>query len=158
MRGKLGRSGIEEFPLKLVIITIIIAITVPLVTDALADYSKDQMELEIRSEMKRLITVVKLSYSSGIGTSIPMTIEIDEVFLQSLDYLYIGDEPGGRYGSVIRFRIEGGAKMIMLIDPPVPVVGPHSNGPVHLSEGVHKLRVTHISIEDQEYIRISFDS
>ena len=123
MRLSTDTRAVEGLPLKLIITAIVLAITIPLMFGALKTYDKSKVEQELNSEIDRFISAVQLIYSSGPGNSAVLEFRAAKGTFTGLDYIKFGDEPGGDYSSVIRYRISGMQETPTVIQSPnVPMM------------------------------------
>jgi len=147
-RPGLGKDkrGLEEMPLRLMIIAIIMAITVPMIFDALGEFSEDQVESNIQEEVAKIITAIKLSYSSGVGTSIPVSVSFSDGVLCSIEYIRLGDTLNETYESIVRFKITDSPRTYVPVEPYVPITNQQDggdSGPLVLSAGSYRLHAVH---------------
>lgn len=147
-RRGLGKDvrGLEEMPLQLMIVAIILAITVPMIFDALGEFSEDQVESNIEEEVRKIITAVKLSYSSGVGTSIPVSVSFSDGVLCSIEYIRLGDALNSTYESIVRFKITDQPRTYIPVEPYVPMTNQQDggeSGPLVLGSGSYRLHAVH---------------
>ena len=158
-KGILGKDGVEELPLKLIIIAIVVAITIPIMVDSLSNFSNDQVLSDIRAEIAKVVTAIKLSYSSGIGTSIPVTVSLQNGVMTSIDYIKIGDTRGAVYEAMIRFKVSTDNVQYIQIEPYIPVTyGPAGfTSPMTLSAGHYHLHAVHRGDGGNDYVEMVLD-
>jgi hypothetical protein len=141
-----NQSALEEMPLRLMIIVIVLAITIPMIVDALGEFSEDQVEMNVKAEVSKIITAVKLSYSSGVGTSIPVSVSFQNGVMCSINYIRIGDALNKTYESIVRFKITDQPRTFIPVDPYIPMTNRQegkASGPLVLEAGSYKLHVVH---------------
>lgn len=134
-----NNRAVEGLPLKLIITAIVLAITIPLMFGALKTYDKSKVEQELSAEIDEFISGVQLIYSSGPGNSAVLEFRAAKGTFTGLDYVIFGDEPGGDYSSVIRYRISGIQEVPTVIQSPnVPMMS-SSNSTFEIMAGNYEI-------------------
>jgi hypothetical protein len=115
--------GIEGFPLQLLIVAIVAAITAPVVYAGLETYDRGQVESRVRGEVLRLTRAAQQYLVAGGGAE-TLALDFRGGFIVSVQYVWIGDRVGGAYGNAVRYRIGGGSERVVLVEnPPVAMAG-----------------------------------
>ena len=77
-RGRLrgNRKGIMSLPIKLMVTMLIIAISLPLLSDVIQDSERDMASAEMEQEAIRFMNSAELALRSGNGSSRVITIDL----------------------------------------------------------------------------------
>jgi len=117
-------AGIEGLPLQLLIVAIVMGITVPVVYAGLDAYDHGQVQRRIEGELLRL-THAAQQYSIAGGGAETLALDLRGGSFTSLEYVWIGDTPGGPFANVVRYRISGEGERAIVVDrPTVSMSGP----------------------------------
>jgi len=117
-------AGIEGLPLQLLIVAIVMGITVPVVYAGLDAYDHGQVQRRIEGELLRL-THAAQQYSIAGGGAETLALDLRGGSFTSLEYVWIGDRPGGPFTNVVRYRISGEGEQAIVVDrPTVSMSGP----------------------------------
>ena len=82
------RNGVIEFPFKILIIVVVLAITLPLIFSGLDKYTEAQNYNQVEREVDRLKNAVVQVYSQGENASLVVEVE----FPDSLEYVKLGSK------------------------------------------------------------------
>ncbi len=118
-------GSVEGLPLQLIITAIVLAITVPMMFGALRTYDITRTATEMDKLVEDIASRAQLVFVSGPGNSILLEISVPTPSFGNIEYLRLGDNPGGNFSSTIRYRMSSGGEVIHVIESPnVPVVSP----------------------------------
>ncbi|MDR0198360.1 MAG: hypothetical protein LBI08_01275 [Methanomassiliicoccaceae archaeon] len=117
---RLGRKGVIDLPVRLMIVVLIVCISIPLLTGAMERGESNNAALSMNSQADKIFNAVAAVHYSGIGSSRTVTIDIPD-----------GSEmviPGGdgSDGYSIRMMFKGRDVGVRYMDsPPVRFVTEH---------------------------------
>ena len=131
--------GIEGVPIKLLIVAIVLAITVPLIFSALRGFDRARVEQDLEAELEEFVSMVQVIYTSGPGNSVTIEFDIPGGAFTRVETVSFGDVPGGSMSSVIRYRLQGRAESWMVLENPnVPMTG-LDNVPLEVASGHYEI-------------------
>lgn len=140
---KKDQRGVEGIPLKLIIIIVILAITIPITWKGLESYDRAQTERNLRSELEFLSTNIKQVYLNGMGNAVDVKVDFANGMMTKVERVQIGDSLDGIYSS-IRYKLNyKGTEFMVIKDPNIPV-GNYSEsefGPLVLGSGRHTIHL-----------------
>ncbi len=114
-----GIGGVTEIPVKLIIVSIISALTITAVFGALEIYSHSQTSQNAESAARTLADNIISCYSSP-GNIIPATVSLRAVGLGQVNWFEIGgtlgDENWAAKGTSIRWSTSGGSSSLVVKD------------------------------------------
>jgi len=127
--------GVEGLPLRLIIVMVILAITIPATLGSFRAYDRNRVETSLLSEIDVVTSAVKTVYTSGPGNSATIKFNPASGSMTGVESIIFGDVPGGDMVSAIRYKIQGRAERIVpVVSPNVPMSG--ANGaPLRLTSG-----------------------
>jgi len=135
-------NGIEGFPLRMLIILIVIIMSLPLVYSWFKVYDYNSTESNIESEFKKLSNSIRMLYFNGNGRT-RVDMDLGSGIFARLDYAVLGD---GVYHNIMTYKItEGNKKHVLLEDPYIPIGNLTKNNgetfllPLRLSSGSYTL-------------------
>jgi hypothetical protein len=144
MRGMSATTlGIADLPMRLLVVSIVTSIAVPVVWAAYSDLSITMTQSSIEKELRDLFEVVESVMDGGVGTSLKVSMDISNWGSAGLDRVTIGTKMNtssdpDRY--VISYEIRGEGRSFISLDPPVAML---SDDGIILSNGDHELRLEH---------------
>lgn len=149
-----------ELPMKLVIISIMMAITIPGVFAGLNEYQEYQMILDIEMELDKLVSKINTVHAGSDTTTDIVTVSFSSRFMASIDYIDIGDNilpldmnnTGDSYAGLIWYRVQGEQRRFIELD--CLATNKDYNGPLALSEGEYKLKLTHRIINFESFVTL----
>jgi len=149
-----------ELPSKLVIVTIIMAITIPVVFAGLNEYQEYQMKLDIEMELEKVVSKINTVHSGSHTTTDTVQISFSSRFMASVDFIEIGDNilphdknnTGDVYSKLIRFRIKGESTQFLELD--CLATNKEFNGPLLLGVGDYKLKLTHLLMNSESFVTL----
>jgi hypothetical protein len=106
-----NNSALVDYPFRIFIIVIILAITIPAILYGLDYYTRLHKENDMHREVDRLADAIIQVYNQGIHAQ--LVLEVD--FPEETDYVIIGGslEEHDRY--IIRYRLEGGSEHVHIV-------------------------------------------
>ncbi|OGR08743.1 MAG: hypothetical protein A2341_17935 [Deltaproteobacteria bacterium RIFOXYB12_FULL_58_9] len=156
MRSRPGRDGLEGLPLQMAIVAVVMAISSPIIYGGLRAYESSALENKVASEAGAMAELAKLLYIGGPGNAQALEVDLRGGLTSNVDYLLVGDVPGGAYESCIRYRIKGQAEKALLIEEPnTPLCGPGGE-PLRLLEGTHRLMLECVSDGGAPRVEVRF--
>ena len=117
------RRGIEGLPLQLMIVAIVAGITAPVVYAGLDAYDRGQVESRVRGELTRLARAAQQYRLAGGGAE-TLHLDLRGGYFVPLEWVVIGDRPGGPFQNIVRYRVGGDNRAIVVERPPVSMAGP----------------------------------
>ena len=159
--------GIEGVPIKLLIVAIVLAITGPLIFSALMSFDRARVEQGLEAELDEFVSTVQVIYTSGPGNSVTIEFDIPSGTFTRVETVCFGDVPGGSMSSVIRYRLQGRAESLMVLESPnVPMIG-LDNVPLEIASGRYDI-LAECLVTDQDlnndgmvpdtYVRLTLES
>jgi hypothetical protein len=137
------QRGVEGIPLKLIIIIVILAVTIPITFKGLESYDRTQTERNLRSELEFLSTNIKQVYLNGMGNAVDVEVDFADGMMTKIERVQIGDSLDGIYSS-IRYKLNyKSTEFIVIKNPNIPV-GKYSEsefGPLILGSGKHTIHL-----------------
>jgi len=148
MRLRGDAAGIEGLPLQLMIVAVVAGLTAPVVYAGLDAYDPGQLETRVRGEVLRLTRAAQ-QYAIAGGGAETLALDFRGGLFTSIEYVAIGDRPGGPLANVVRYRIGGQGERIVLVDrPAVALVGP-DNRTLALGAGLYAI---HLEVRDDRVV------
>ncbi len=138
-----NESGVEGIPLKLIIVMVILAITIPATWKGLESYDRSQTENNLRSEIEFLSTHMKQVYLNGIGNAQNVDVDFKDGMMTKIEWIKIGDTVEGIWSS-IRYKLSHKGDDFFLIKNPNMPVGNVSDGeigPLKIGAGRHTIHL-----------------
>jgi hypothetical protein len=139
----LDDNGVEGIPLKLIIVLVIVAITVPLAWKGLESYDRIQTENNLRGELEFLSTNIKQIYLNGVGNAQDVNVDFTDGMLTRIERIEIGDTIDG-ISSSIRYKLNHKRTEFLVIENPNVPLGNMSQGqigPLSLGSGSHTIHL-----------------
>jgi hypothetical protein len=140
--------------MKLLIASVVMSITVPLVWSAYSDLSVKNTVVSIEREIRDLFEIIEDVMDGGIGSTLEARMEISSWGNARIEDLSIGGRLNGSKDSerfLISYHITGYGNRFMSLDPPVPLLSIEG---INLSNGIHRLKITHDLSDDGHYCHI----
>lgn len=137
------REGVEGIPLKLIIVVVIMAITIPATWKGLEMYDRSQTENNLRTEIEFLTTHIKQVYLNGIGNAQDVDVDFRDGMMTSIDWIKIGDSVEGVWSSIKYKLSHKSTDFILIKNPNIPMGNLSSGeiGPLKLGAGVHTIHL-----------------
>jgi hypothetical protein len=137
------KGGVEGIPLKLIIVMVILAITIPTTWSGLESYDRFQTENNLRSELDFLSANIKQVYLSGLGNAQEIEVNFKNGMMSKVENIKIGDTLDGIW-SAIRYKLNHESMRILIIKNPNVPMGNEIQGRFHgleLGSGKHTIRL-----------------
>jgi hypothetical protein len=121
-------QGVEGIPLKLIIVIVIMAITIPIAFKGLESYDRFQTENNLRSELDFLSANIKQVYLNGLGNAQDVEVDLRDGMMTKIEDVKIGDSVEGIW-STIRYKLNHKATVILLVkNPNIPMGSTEEDG------------------------------
>lgn len=136
-------AGVEGIPLKLIIVMVIVAITVPVAWKGLESYDRSQTETNLVMEIDFLVAHIKQVYLSGMGNARDVDVDFSGGLVTSVERIEIGDSEDGVWSS-IRYKLgHENSRFVLIKNPNIPIarVNEDDVGPLVVGPGRHTLRL-----------------
>jgi hypothetical protein len=136
-------AGVEGIPLKLIIVLVIVAITVPVAWKGLESYDRSQTESNLVLEIDFLAANIKQVYLNGVGNARNVEVDFSDGMMTSVERIEIGDSEQGVWSS-IRYKLEHkGSQFVLIKNPNIPVthVNHEDIGPLVVGPGRHTIHL-----------------
>lgn len=136
-------KGVEGIPLKLIIVLVIVAITVPIAWKGLEGYDRVQTENNLRTELEFLSTNIKQIYLNGIGNAQDVKVDFTDGMMTKIERIEIGDTIEG-ISSSIRYKLNYKRTEFMVIENPNIPLGNMTQGqigPLSIGSGRHTIHL-----------------
>jgi hypothetical protein len=144
MRGVSAASlGVTDIPMRLLIASVVMSITVPLVWSAYSDLSIKNTIVSVEREITELFEVIEDVMDAGVGSTLSTRFEVSSWGSARILSIKIGGQMNGSESSeqfLISYQISGYGNRIMSLDPPVAML---SSEAISLSEGIYDLKISH---------------
>jgi len=156
-----SENGIMDLPMKIIIVVIIMAITIPIAIAGLNYYRENQVKTDIREELHRLVSKINEVHRAGNTSTSTIEVTFSGNFFLKIKYIKVGDNilplnkdnKGGDYAKWIRYKL--GDERTRKIEVGELVTKWTHDGPFVLHEGRYKLSLTHLIINDESFVAIS---
>jgi hypothetical protein len=135
-----NRDAVEGLPMTLMVTMIILAITLPMIFGALRSYDRARVESSLISEIEGFMGVVQQLYVSGPGNSARIEFNAMSGSMTGVEYVILGDEPGGSMASVIRYKLQNAPEKAMAISSPNVPLGSWADSAFSIQSGKYFIR------------------
>ncbi|UCE74592.1 MAG: hypothetical protein JSV56_02520 [Methanomassiliicoccales archaeon] len=138
-----NEEGVEGIPLKLIIVLVILAITIPITWKGVESYDRSQTESNLRSELDYLSAHIKQVYLNGIGNALDVEVDFRNGMMTRIEKVEIGDSTEGIWSS-IRYKLSHkGTEFIIIKNPNIPIgnVSKGEIGPLITNAGKHTIHL-----------------
>lgn len=136
-------GGVEGIPLKLIIVMVIMAITIPATFKGLESYDRFQTENNLRSELDFLSANIKQVYLNGLGNAQDVEVDFKDGMMSKVEEIKIGDSEDGIW-SAISYKLSHKNMQILLLENPNIPMGYEMDGeflPLELGAGRYTLHL-----------------
>ena len=136
-------AGVEGIPLKLIIVLVIVAITMPVAWKGLESYDRSQTETNLVLEIDFLAANIKQVYLNGIGNARDVEVDFSDGFVTSEERIEIGDSEEGVWSS-IRYKLgHKNSQFVLIKNPNIPIahVSQEDVGPLVVGSGRHTIHL-----------------
>lgn len=163
MTGRIGkrvwdRNGLEGLPLKLVIVSLVVAISVPIVVSNWMNYDREQTVSLIVSELNYLETSIEQMWNDGLGRGNSRVIQItvrDGTFAKMERVEIGGEDLRSLKAKSIRWKLKGEDEQIYVISKGIPLTS-EGNGVFPLKHGLNKIYLEVKSYQGTTYVEFSY--
>jgi hypothetical protein len=135
-----GIEAIEGMPLKLMIVALVMAITVPLIFTALRGFDVSKVENELVAEINDFIETIQMVYTSGPGNSAIIDFGTPDGSFTEVEKVIFGDVPGGQMRSVIRYQLRNGLETLIVVESPNVPMTTESNTALKIGAGNYAIK------------------
>jgi hypothetical protein len=116
---RLDQRGIEGMPLKLLLTSLLISLTLPCVLGALQGYERSTLVVELKLVVQKIRSAAISAYLAGPGNVRTVSIDLDGVG----SCITLGGRPGSDNSTVIRYYLQGSEMgSAFLLEPEVSIV------------------------------------
>jgi hypothetical protein len=136
----LDGEAIEGMPLKLMIIALVMAITVPLIFAALRSFDASRVENELVAEINDFIATVQTIYTSGPGNSAVIDFEATGGSFADVEKVIFGDALGGQMRSVVRYQLRNGMETPIVAESPNVPMSTENNTALEIGAGNYQIK------------------
>ena len=120
---RLDRRGIEGMPLKLLLTSLLISLTLPTVLGALQDYDRTLKVEELKVAVQKIRSAALSAYLAGPGNVRTVPIDLDIGGKVGQASITLGGRPGTSDSTVIRYFLQGSEMgSVFLLEPKVSIV------------------------------------
>src|SRR5438309_1199333 len=110
------------------------------VTITLRAYDRKRVASRVEGEVLRLTRAAQ-QYAVAGGGAETLTLDFRGGLFASVEYVWIGDRPGGSFANVVRYRISGEGERVVLVErPAVSLAGP-DNRTLALRPGAYEIHM-----------------
>ena len=139
----MDEGGVEGIPLKLIIVVVILAITIPATWKGLEIYDRSQTENNLRTEIDFLAAHIKQVYLNGIGNAQDVKVDFKDGMMTTIDWIKVGDSVEGVWSSIKYKLSHKTSDFILIKNPNIPIgnVSDGEIGPLKLGAGAHTIHL-----------------
>ncbi|MGM0405355.1 MAG: hypothetical protein ACQEQM_04360 [Thermoplasmatota archaeon] len=150
-----ANSGIMELPFKLVIMMLLIGMVVPTVAVGYRDVSRIRYQEKVKNELQDLVFFSRKLMQGGDLSSMTIELDLNGNYFASLDYVELGDTLGEKEWMINhKFSWREHEDHIASVDPLVRLTSA-DNSTFRLTDGSHRLKLTHIFTENTSFVVVS---
>jgi len=129
-----------ELPLRLLVSVAVAGLAVPAIVGGLSAYETGSASERALQAIDAVVRVAQSLYLAGDGAE-DVRVDLGGGVTARVEYVSIGDAPGGARMPTASYKISGEAVAFLLADPPVPMAT--DGGPLLLAAGAHTVRVSY---------------
>ncbi|MCL4326235.1 MAG: hypothetical protein M1481_05385 [Candidatus Thermoplasmatota archaeon] len=122
------KKAVEDLPLRLIIIVIILAITLPIIFELFKTYDQSSTVNGAKQNASLISTYVQEVYSSGLNSSLDFKINFKSGFFTKITKVVIGDSFTGSDVSVIALYFSDISPYYFVIQNPSVIVSTFCSG------------------------------
>jgi hypothetical protein len=126
-------AGIEGFPFRLLIVSVVVALTAPAVFGGLSAYDRAQVDARVRASVDRVVVAARQFYAAGGGGD-RIDLDLRGGPTARVEYVLFGDVLGGPLAATVRYKLTDAPEFLYATDVPMTSDG---DGPLRLGPGVH---------------------
>jgi hypothetical protein len=156
--GRWNRRGLEGLPLKLVIVSLILAMSVPIVVSNWMNYDREQTVNLVVSELNYLETSVEQMWNGGLGIGNSRVIEItvrDGTFAKVERVEIGGEDLGTIEAKSIRWKLKGEDEQIYIVSKGIPMTS-EDDSALLLKHGLNKIYLEVKSSQGTAFVEFSY--
>ncbi len=113
--------GVEGIPLKLIIMVVILAITIPVIWKGLESYDRSQTENNLKNEIEFLASHIKQIYLSGTGNARDVKVDFKDGMMSKIEWIKLGDSVDGIW-SALKYKLDyQDTRTIVISNPNIPI-------------------------------------
>lgn len=150
-------EGLEALPLKLIIISMILALSMPIIVSNWMNYDRQQTINQLTSELNFIEAQMDQIYNSGLGLGNSKVLEVnirDGTFAK-IEYVEIGDgNLNSLRGKSTHWKLKGEGEHTDIISEGISAKSAFG-GPFKLKHGLNKLYLEVKKLNGVVYIEIS---
>ncbi|MDD1769502.1 MAG: hypothetical protein LUO79_00280 [Methanomassiliicoccales archaeon] len=137
---RLDRRGIEGMPLKLLLTSLLISLTLPTVLGSLQGYDRATKVEELKVAVQKIRSAALSAYLAGPGNVRTVPIDLD-LGGKSQASITLGGRPGTSNSTVIRYFLQGSEMgSVFLLEPKVSIV-PEDGESLKIDGSITNLRL-----------------
>jgi hypothetical protein len=152
-----NRKGLEGLPLKLVIISLILAMSVPIVVSNWMNHDREQTVNSIVSELSYLETSVKQLWNGGLGQGNSRILEItvrDGTFAKVERVEIGGEDPGSLEAKSVRWKLKGEDEQLYIMSKGIPMMSEDGSA-FQLKHGLNRIYLEVKSSQGATFVEFS---
>jgi len=123
VKRKWNDAGLEGLPFKLIIISLILALSIPIIVANWMSFDKQQTVTQLDSELDYFEAQIAQIYDGGLGLGNSKVLEINirEGTFTKIEYVEIGDgDLASIRGNSIRWKLNGEGEQVHMISDGIP--------------------------------------
>ncbi len=129
MRLSGDQRALESFPLRLMIVAVVAAMSVAPAAEALESIQDRDFLSRAGLMMDKIVYAAQMLVMQGPGASRTVELDLSSGGGLSAIRVTIGDTPGGPYGNAVVLELSTGAKLVRLaLDPPAYMTSAFGQG------------------------------
>jgi hypothetical protein len=111
-------------------------------------------------ELDKVVSKINTIHAAGNTSTDTVTVSFSSRFMASIEYINIGDNilplnkdnTGDNHAELVWYRVEGESEKF--IELGCLATNNDYNGPLLLSDGVYKLKLTHLIINSESFVTL----
>ena len=152
------RRALEGMPMKLLITSVLISITLPSVLGALQGYEREARIEELKAQVQRIRSAALSAFLGGPGNIRTVPVDLAVESSGGGAAIELGGSPDSVESTAIRYYWYGTQLgSIFLLDPRVPIV-PWTGGNVRIDAAHSQITLECMQVEDDTYIAMEMSS
>ncbi len=124
------RGGIEEIPMKLLVIMVAVGFIVPAAYHGMSVNAQNQTKTDLQDAMDELVTAIRFVYGQGTLETREVTLDLGNSRFSDLGPIIIGDRIGEHPGvnqSTISYKYGSAWEHVVVTDPNIPITSPDNS-------------------------------
>jgi len=150
--------GLESIPLKLILISLILALSLPIVVSSWMSYDRQQTINQLTSEFAYIEGQMEQIYDGGlgVGNSVVLEVNIRDGTFAKIECVDIGDaDLTSLRGKSIHWRLRGEEEHIYIISNGIPAKS-EDGGSFRLRHGLSELYLEIKKVGDVAYVEVGY--